>query len=288
MLKFSVIIPAYNAEKRIERTLDSVKNQTYRNFEIVITDDGSRDCTAETVRQYMRQNPGLEILLSVQSNRGIGAARNNSISRSAGDYLAFLDDDDVWYPDKLEAVSGYLRRHPGADLVSHRVYKVYPNGRKKNFPNSKPKEPCYQSLLFRGNTLSISATVVSRESLINAGGFTEDLNHWGVEDYDLFLRLAYAGAKFGFLNSHLGEIARRPDSATWSVDRLTKCLLSLIDLNQDYALLKCSVPERKIKSAIKWRKAREILSSTVRLCRKKDFRHAGKYIKLLFEVVCER
>lgn len=285
--KFSVIIPAYNSEKHILKTLDSVNSQTCRDFEIVVTDDGSGDSTADTVSKYMRENPGLEISLSVQANRGIGAARNNSISRSRGDYLAFLDDDDAWYPDRLESVAGYLDRHPGTDLVSHRVYKVYPDGKKKKFPNSRPKDPCYESLLFKGNTLHISATVVSREAVLNVGGFAGDLRLLGAEDYDLFLRLALSGAKFGFINSYLGEIGRRPDSATWSINNLTSSVLNVIDDHFNQALLRCDKPERELRKAIRRRKAGEILASAVRICRKRDFRQAGKNIKLLLETIRE-
>ncbi|MFA4885827.1 MAG: glycosyltransferase [Desulfotomaculaceae bacterium] len=284
MQKFSVIIPAYNSEKRLVRTLDSVKNQTCKNFEIVITDDGSRDNTTDTIREYIRRNPELEISMSSQPNRGIGAARNNAISRSTGDYLAFLDDDDIWYPDKLEAVAAYLKRHPGTDLVSHRVYKTYPDGRKKKFPNSKPKEPCYDSLLFKGNTLHISATVVNRKAVLQAGGFTED-SSLGAEDYELWLRLAYAGASFGFIESFLGEIASRRDSFSWNIEYMTSCVLNVLEFNLKFALLKCDKPEMEIRNAIKWRKAGEILSSTVKLCRKNDFRLAGKYLRLLLEEI---
>ncbi len=284
MLRFSVIIPAYNSEKRIVRTLDSVKSQTHRNFEIVITDDGSRDNTAAAIKEYSHKNPELEISLSSQPNRGIGAARNNAISRSTGDYLAFVDDDDIWYPDKLEAVAAYLKRHPGTDLVSHRVYKTYPDGRKKRFPNSKPKEPCYDSLLFKGNTLHISATVANRKAVLQVGGFTEDLS-LGAEDYELWLRLAYTGSRFGFIERFLGEIAGRRDSFSWNIEYITSCVLNILEVNLKFALLKCDKPEKEIRNAIKRRKAGEILSSTVKLCRKNDFRLAGKYIKLLLEEI---
>ena len=100
----SVIIPAFNAGQFITRTLNSVANQTYSNFEIVITNDGSLDNTEAVITEYIQAHPSLQIHLSSQINKGIGSARNNGIFRARGKYLAFLDADDCWYENKLERV----------------------------------------------------------------------------------------------------------------------------------------------------------------------------------------
>ena len=101
---FSVVIPAFNADQFITRTLDSVANQTYSNFEIVITNDGSLDNTETVIAEYIQAHPSLQIYLSCQTNKGIGSARNNGIFRARGKYLAFLDADDYWYINKLEKI----------------------------------------------------------------------------------------------------------------------------------------------------------------------------------------
>lgn len=100
----SVIIPMYNSEQSIVKCLDSVKAQTWTgNFEIIIVNDGSTDLGTEVVQDYMARNPGLDITLIHQHNQGVSKARNVAMERSKGDYIALLDADDEWLPDKTEA-----------------------------------------------------------------------------------------------------------------------------------------------------------------------------------------
>lgn len=92
----SVIIPTYNSINTINETLQSVRNQTYRNYEIVVVDDGSTDDTVELLRTFD------DIILVTQTNQGVSAARNRGVKEAKGDLIAFLDSDDLWHPQKLE------------------------------------------------------------------------------------------------------------------------------------------------------------------------------------------
>lgn len=96
----SVIIPAYNAEAFIGRTLESVLAQTYENIEVLVVDDGSRDRTAEIVASFAQKDS--RVILLKQQNAGVAAARNLAIEKSRGEYIAPLDADDIWYPSKLD------------------------------------------------------------------------------------------------------------------------------------------------------------------------------------------
>src|SRR5438874_4376035 len=96
----SVIIPAYNAEQFIERTIDSASQQTHRNLEIIVVDDGSTDQTASIVKRLTKKDRRLRLIR--QPNAGVAAARNRGIKESRGDYLAPLDSDDLWHHTKLE------------------------------------------------------------------------------------------------------------------------------------------------------------------------------------------
>ncbi|HSE03505.1 MAG TPA: glycosyltransferase [Methylomirabilota bacterium] len=109
----SVIIPAYNAEDFIEETLESVFQQTYDRLEIILVDDGSTDRTAARVRRY-----GDRVRYIPQRNAGAGAARNRGLSAATGDYIAFLDADDVWRPEKLAVQLDVAGRHPTSGLVA--------------------------------------------------------------------------------------------------------------------------------------------------------------------------
>ena len=117
---FSVIIPAYNSEKTIEKTLDSLQNQTKPELiqEVIIINDGSTDGTKDKVEQYKsRQDCILNIILYNQQNAGVAAARNAGIRMATADYLAFLDSDDCWAPEKLEWQEKNLKENPQIDLL---------------------------------------------------------------------------------------------------------------------------------------------------------------------------
>jgi glycosyltransferase involved in cell wall biosynthesis len=92
----SVIIPAYNAENFIAKTLESVLSQTYQNIEVLVVDDGSTDTTAEIVKSFVQKDSRVSLLQ--QSNAGVAAARNLAIEKSKGEYIAPIDADDIWYP----------------------------------------------------------------------------------------------------------------------------------------------------------------------------------------------
>jgi glycosyltransferase involved in cell wall biosynthesis len=108
MKKVSVIIPVYNAEKYIAATVDSVLSQTYQNLEILIIDDGSLDRSIEICQKFGDSR----IRIIRQANRGLAGARNTGIRNAQGDYLAFLDADDIWLPDKLEQHVNHLDASP--------------------------------------------------------------------------------------------------------------------------------------------------------------------------------
>lgn len=108
MKKVSVIIPVYNAEKYIAATVKSVFSQTYKNFEIIIIDDGTPDNSVKICQQFNDSR----IKIIHQSNRGLPGARNTGIRHAQGDYLAFLDADDIWLPEKLEKHVEHLNNSP--------------------------------------------------------------------------------------------------------------------------------------------------------------------------------
>lgn len=112
MKKVSVIIPVYGAEQYIAATLQSVLDQTYKNFEVLVIDDGSLDRSIEICQQF--QDPRIQIIS--QKNRGLAGARNTGIRNAKGDYLAFLDADDLWLPEKLEKHVEHLEKSPDVGI----------------------------------------------------------------------------------------------------------------------------------------------------------------------------
>ncbi|WP_421622120.1 glycosyltransferase [Alkalilimnicola ehrlichii] len=121
----SVVMPAYNASAYIRQAIDSVLAQDYPAVELIVVDDGSTDDTVARVQAY-----GDRVRLLTQANQGSGAARNQGLEAARGEYIAFLDSDDVWLPGKLTAQVAYLERHPDVDLVYSRwqTWRPEPDG----------------------------------------------------------------------------------------------------------------------------------------------------------------
>ena len=113
MSTISVVIPAYNAAKTISETIDSVRRQTFTDFELIVINDGSSDHTAELVNAVADDR----LQLFSYENGGLPVARNRGIDRASGEFIAFLDADDLWTPDKLELQLEALQKHPEAGVA---------------------------------------------------------------------------------------------------------------------------------------------------------------------------
>ncbi|MBD5274663.1 MAG: glycosyltransferase family 2 protein [Bacteroides sp.] len=115
----SIITPSYNCSSYIGKTIESIQAQTYRNWELLITDDCSTDNSREVIQSYAEKDSRVKLLV-LEKNSGAGVARNNSIEAAKGRYIAFCDSDDRWYPDKLEKQLAYMRAKDCA--MSHTSY----------------------------------------------------------------------------------------------------------------------------------------------------------------------
>ncbi len=114
----SIIVPAFNAKKYIKETIESVLNQTYKNWELIVVDDGSTDETAEIVQSFSDD----KIILIKQDNRGVSSARNRGIDKAGGKYITFLDADDVLPPHSLEVRVKYLEDNKNIDLLDGKIF----------------------------------------------------------------------------------------------------------------------------------------------------------------------
>lgn len=204
---FSIIIPAYNTSNFIRDALDSVLYQTFDEYEIIIVNDGSKDDTLDVIEAYFPDLKKSDYRIINQNNRGIAAARNIGIENSKGDFVAFLDADDTWQAEKLAEVKEVIVNIPNVDLITHDEY-VESYGKLSSVHKCKGFDK-YEDLLFKGNSMSTSATVVRRNKLIEAGLFSENKHFNGVEDYDLWLRLSKI-CKFYFIHKMLGTYRDHP------------------------------------------------------------------------------
>ena len=196
----SVVIPLYNKEKSIKATLESVLTQTYTDYEVIVVNDGSTDKSADVVRNFISTVKSEEfkvknIRLIQQENAGVSAARNAGILAAQGEYIAFLDGDDLWTSNYLATQSALINDYPNAGLYSIGYIAI-------NTPNPPSHELInkYNQNPFRGPVenpwisdmdLYIGSTCSSREKLIRIGLFDTRMTHG--EDLDLCWRLILDG-----------------------------------------------------------------------------------------------
>ena len=105
----SIIMPAYNAENSLNNAIDSILNQTYKNWELIVVDDGSTDYTLKKIEEYSKLDSRIKSYPN-PSNVGVSETRNNGIKHVKGNWIAFLDSDDIWHPDKLEKQIDFIQK----------------------------------------------------------------------------------------------------------------------------------------------------------------------------------
>lgn len=189
----SVIIPAYNAEAFIGETLVSVLAQTHSNIEVLVVDDGSQDRTAELVKSIALRDRRITLLQ--QSNKGVAAARNLAIEKSSGEYVAPIDADDIWYPQKLEKqLQCLLQAEPSVGLVYGWSVHINKEGLLTGkYITSNLEGDVYVALVYSNFVGHASAPLIRRTCFEQVGGYSDQLekqNAQGLEDWDLYLRIA--------------------------------------------------------------------------------------------------
>ncbi len=181
---FSVIIPTYNRRDFLPKAVDSVLNQSFKDLELIVVDDGSTDGTGHMLKNYKDER----LIYLRQENGGVSRARNRGLEQAMGRYIAFLDSDDWWLKDKLKKTRETIDHNPGYNIF-HTQEKWYRNGQILNQKKKhrKPSEYVFKRCL-RLCCISISTSVVKRDIFKEVGVF--DVNFPACEDYDFWLRVA--------------------------------------------------------------------------------------------------
>lgn len=179
----SVVIPTFNRASLVLEAVESVFRQTFKDYELIVVDDGSTDGTQEILRPYETRLGYL-----FQENRGVSAARNAGIERARGRWVAFLDSDDLWLSEKLEKQMTFLARHPDALIVQTGEVWI----RKGQKVNPRKKHQKFSGDIFAPSLklclVSPSAVVIRKDLFEEVGLFDETMP--ACEDYDLWLRIA--------------------------------------------------------------------------------------------------
>jgi glycosyltransferase involved in cell wall biosynthesis len=181
----SVVIPAYNASKTIQETIESVLKQTFTDFELIVINDGSQDATLDVVDRIRDHR----LKVFSYANAGVSASRNRGLAKAVGEFISFLDADDLWTPDKLEAQWQALQANPQAAVAYSWTDYIDEFGQLLH-PGNYPKVigDVYSELLLHNFLENGSNPLIQREALNKVGGFDESL--FGPEEWELFIRLA--------------------------------------------------------------------------------------------------
>jgi len=184
----SVIIPAHNAAALVPLTIRSVQAQTFSNWELVVIDDGSKDATADSVRPFLSDS---RVRYVFQENQERSAARNNGISRSAGAFIAFLDADDLWHPQKLETQLALMESNPEMGMCyTYTAVMNSDGGNPRAFSQPMAREGWIFGNLVRGNFITVSSVMLRRSVVQEVGLFDPNPALLGSEDWDLWLRIS--------------------------------------------------------------------------------------------------
>ena len=223
MPRVTVVIPVYNGERYIRAALESVFAQTYRNYEIICVDDGSKDASATILNEYRDR-----IKVIQQANTGQAGARNTGAKAGAAEYLAFLDQDDLWHPSKLERQIALLEADPEAVMVHCDMDLIDENGNviQRRVVSatrmSSPKGLTMTKLFGWDPCIYPSTTLIRRAAFCQIGGFDPDIPWYG-EDIDLMLRLRQEG-RFVFSEETGTQYRRHSSNCSGSgTDAMFRC-----------------------------------------------------------------
>ena len=250
-MKISVIVPTYNRRDKVAKALFSIYAQSFSPLEVIVIDDGSED---DTGKMILSEYP--QVIYKKIVNSGVSKARNEGIAVAKGDWVAFLDSDDTWHPQKLKAQVDYLENNKKAQFL-HTEETWVRNGVKVN---QKKKHQKVRGLIFKqclGFCIIGPSTVIVEKNLLEkVGGFDENLEV--CEDYDLWLRLSLI-TELHFLSTPLiykhGGHEDQLSTRYWGMDRYrVKSLLKILrreELGENNKKALLQVLEEKISLLIK-------------------------------------
>jgi len=222
MPKVSVVIPTWNRAAIIDAAIASVLDQTFSDFELLVVDDGSTDKTEQVVAAFT----DARVKYIRRTNGGVSAARNTGIERAAGEYIAFLDSDDLFLPQRLAVQMAVLASDPEVDLLCGRYY-----GCAEGMDEKKLSGTCHPPLnvrrLLLGPWMHWSTVIVKRTWFERVGGFDE--NFAVGEEWDMGLRLALAGCRMDCVSDPVAVVRQQSGSLAKDLHRHAPTLMAVLD-----------------------------------------------------------
>ena len=234
-IKISIILPTCNGSRYIEKAVDSVLNQSFKDWELLIIDDGSEDNTEGILKKYIENNTN-NIYLKNKTNLGIQKSLNRGLTESHGDYIARIDDDDVWIDkDKLKKQIEFLDNNKDYVLVGTGVVVVDDDGKEKFRYLLPQKDIEIRNVILLKNCFVHSCVIFKKDAVLNFSGYSESIETKHIEDYDLWLKLGLVG-KFANLPFYGTNFMIRKESVSSSnkLEQLKKDMVIIRKFGNNY------------------------------------------------------
>jgi len=249
-MKVSVIVPTYNRAHLVTETMDSILSQTFKDFELIVVDNYSSDNTEEVIKSYKDER----IRYFKHRNNGVVAVnRNYGVSKAKDEYIAFCDDDDLWFPEKLEKQVQEMEKDSQVGLVCNNEIHFDDRGDHGEVFRAKPGDSnlTFEALVWK-SFISSSTVMVRKAVLDDVGVMDESPELVGVEDYELWLRIArkyrvkYIDIPLGKYRTHPGAYRRGPVKALEGERLIYKKLLDKGILSPDLYRKRISKLNRQV------------------------------------------
>ncbi len=254
-MNFSVICPTYNSSSYIEKTINCLLNQKYKNFEVIFSDDGSEDQTISILESFRIKFENLKINIVILKNnhKGPGHARNRAIEQAKNEWISFIDSDDLWAEDKLQKVANFLEKEQNYNCILHRQFFIGLNKKIKKYDFDKyfkNNVPVKKQLYLR-NFFAMSAVTLKKDLINSFNGFDE--NYKNAQDYDLWIRIGN-NFKVYILPEYLGSYCERAGNITSSPysKRIKNVLKILIKNKKDISYIVLIIAILKVLVNKEW------------------------------------
>lgn len=236
---FSVIIATYNRSLLLKRCLNSLVDQTFKDFEVVLCDDGSTEDILSVCNKY--KNKLLINYIRIENSGAPAKPRNTAVSLAKYDWLAFLDSDDWWHSFKLEQVYNIIK-NDNYDVIYHKLQEINKDGNKLRIFGNSIKKPQFRNMLIYGNQIPLSGLTLRKRLFFKINGFNEDFK--SNEDFELLLRISMETNSFYFLNDVYGYywvgdniISKPSEKLVDSISKIYKIHCEKLDSNDQKGAL---------------------------------------------------
>lgn len=274
----SVVIPSYNRAKYIAETIESVLDQTYRNIEVIVIDDGSTDNTGEVVSQYL---PRIKYIRQANAERG--ASRNHGLSISKGEYIAFLDSDDVWLPTKVEHDLRIFSSSPRIGLVCSNAVQIDAAGRQLKLLRPKAYSGTVTDRLIVNNFVLMATHLAKTAAVRQLNGFREERELSGSEDWELWVRLS-TSVEFFHSNEVTARIRTHDENTMGDATGMSRSMSYALDIMESSDYLSATQRSRLNRS-----RGVVCLINAINYCSARNYKTAISELKnafLKYPAVC--